>query len=175
MHEPRSGRGCCERHAADPRAHSGRRGAAPGVAERAAILDTGPEDRFDRITPSCFALLDAPIALVSLVDQDRQWFKSCYGLDVRETSRDAAFCAHVVHDREPMVVADTFLDQRFADNPLVLGELFSASGSMPATCWCSTTAPASAASGVRRPPALPGSGRRCPPARPGEPGGAGDP
>ncbi len=86
------------------------------------ILDTGPEDRFDRITRLASALLDAPIALVSLVDQDRQWFKSCHGLDVRETSRDAAFCAHVVHDREPMVVADTFLDQRFADNPLVLGE-----------------------------------------------------
>jgi GAF domain-containing protein len=86
------------------------------------ILDTGPEDRFDRITRLASALLDAPIALVSLVDEHRQWFKSCHGLDVRETPRDAAFCAHVVHDREPMIIADTFLDQRFADNPLVLGE-----------------------------------------------------
>ena len=57
-----------------------------------------------------------------MVDENRQWFKSCYGLNVKETSRDAAFCAHVVHDREPMVVPDTFLDARFADNPLVIDE-----------------------------------------------------
>ena len=117
------------------------------------ILDTGPEDRFDRITRLAAALLDAPIALVSLVDQDRQWFKSCHGLDVRETSRDAAFCAHAVHDREPMMVADTFLDQR---SPTI--RWFSASrasGSMPATRSCSTTAPASAACAFRHPPALP--------------------
>jgi phosphoribosyl 1,2-cyclic phosphodiesterase/CheY-like chemotaxis protein len=86
------------------------------------ILDTEPEDRFDRITRLASALFNAPIALVSLVDQNRQWFKSCYGLSVRETSRDAAFCAHVVYDRQPMVVPDTFLDERFADNPLVVAE-----------------------------------------------------
>jgi phosphoribosyl 1,2-cyclic phosphodiesterase/CheY-like chemotaxis protein len=86
------------------------------------ILDTGPEERFDRITRLASALFDAPIALVSLVDENRQWFKSCYGLNVKETSRDAAFCAHVVYNREPMIVPDTFQDKRFADNPLVINE-----------------------------------------------------
>jgi phosphoribosyl 1,2-cyclic phosphodiesterase/CheY-like chemotaxis protein len=86
------------------------------------ILDTGPEERFDRITRLASALFDAPIALVSLVDQDRQWFKSCHGVNMKETPRDAAFCSHVVYDREPMIVPDTFLDTRFADNPLVVDE-----------------------------------------------------
>jgi len=86
------------------------------------ILDTEPEERFDRITRLASALFDAPIALVSLVDENRQWFKSCYGLNVKETSRDAAFCAHVVYNREPMIVPDTFQDKRFADNPLVINE-----------------------------------------------------
>ena len=86
------------------------------------ILDTEPDERFDRITRLASALFNAPIALVSLIDEDRQWFKSCYGLNVKETSRDAAFCAHVVYDREPMVVPDALLDARFADNPLVIQE-----------------------------------------------------
>ena len=86
------------------------------------ILDTEPEDRFDRITRLASALFDAPIALVSLVDENRQWFKSCYGLNAKETSRDASFCAHVVYNREPMIVTDTFQDERFADNPLVINE-----------------------------------------------------
>jgi phosphoribosyl 1,2-cyclic phosphodiesterase/CheY-like chemotaxis protein len=86
------------------------------------ILDTDPEERFDRITRLASALFDAPIALVSLVDKDRQWFKSCYGVTMKETPRDAAFCSHVVYDREPMIVPDTFLDTRFADNPLVVNE-----------------------------------------------------
>ena len=84
------------------------------------ILDTEPEERFDRITRLAAALFDVPIALVSLVDEDRQWFKSCYGLDTKETSRDVAFCAHVVSHREPMIVSDTFQDERFADNPMVI-------------------------------------------------------
>jgi CheY-like chemotaxis protein len=86
------------------------------------ILDSDPEEGFDRITRLASALFDVPIALVSLVDEDRQWFKSCHGLGIKETPRDAAFCAHVVHDREPMIVPDTFLDARFADNPLVVNE-----------------------------------------------------
>ena len=87
-----------------------------------AILDTPPEERFDRITRVAAALADVPIAFVSLVDQERQWFKSCHGLSVCETSREAAFCAHVVLSRKPMIVSDTLLDDRFADNPLVTGE-----------------------------------------------------
>ena len=58
----------------------------------------------------------------ALVDEDRQWFKSCVGLDVQETSRDVAFCAHAILDSNVMVVPDTFLDPRFADNPLVTDE-----------------------------------------------------
>jgi GAF domain-containing protein len=58
----------------------------------------------------------------SLVDEDRQWFKSCLGLNAKETPRDAAFCAHVVYSREPMIVPDAFQDVRFADNPVVIDE-----------------------------------------------------
>jgi CheY-like chemotaxis protein len=86
------------------------------------ILDTAPEARFDRVTRLATALFDVPMATISLIDEDRQWFKSCQGLGAEETSRDAAFCAHVVHSRQPMIVADTFLDERFADNPLVVGD-----------------------------------------------------
>ena len=85
------------------------------------LLDTPPEERFDRITRLAAALADVPIALVSLMDQDRQWFKSCHGLSTTETPRDDAFCAHVVHSRKPMIVSDTHQDDRFADNPLVTG------------------------------------------------------
>jgi len=86
------------------------------------ILDTGPEERFDRITRIAAALFGVPIALISLVDKDRQWFKSRLGLDAQETSRDASFCAHVVFQRQPMIVSDTLQDARFADSPLVLQE-----------------------------------------------------
>jgi len=63
-----------------------------------------------------------PMAVISLVDEDRQWFKSCLGLNAKETPRDAAFCAHVVYSREPMIVPDAFQDVRFADNPVVTNE-----------------------------------------------------
>jgi phosphoribosyl 1,2-cyclic phosphodiesterase/DNA-binding response OmpR family regulator len=86
-----------------------------------AILDTQREARFDRLTRLASATFNVPIALVSLVDRDRQWFKSCFGLEATETSRDMAFCAHVVHQREDLVVADTLMDARFAENPLVTG------------------------------------------------------
>ncbi|MFM9969651.1 MAG: GAF domain-containing protein [Burkholderiales bacterium] len=87
-----------------------------------AILDTGPEERFDRITRIAAAAFGVPIALVSLVDSDRQWFKSNHGLSADETSRDSAFCAHVVAQNGELLVPDTLLDDRFADNPLVLEE-----------------------------------------------------
>jgi GAF domain-containing protein len=86
------------------------------------ILDTQSEERFDRITRVAAAVGDVPIALVSLVDHDRQWFKSCHGLSVTETSRELSFCGHVVMTRAPVIVPDTLLDDRFADNPLVTGE-----------------------------------------------------
>ncbi|CAG8863372.1 hypothetical protein PS627_00310 [Pseudomonas fluorescens] len=83
------------------------------------ILDTPPEESFDRITRLTRTLLGVPIALVSLVDLNRQWFKSCQGLDVAETPRDMAFCAHALHVEEALVIPDAKSDPRFADNPLV--------------------------------------------------------
>jgi two-component system sensor histidine kinase/response regulator len=86
------------------------------------ILDTPPEERFDRITQLARRLFEIPIALITLVDAERQWFKSCQGLRVRETPRDISFCGHAILAQEGLVVPDTLLDERFADNPLVLGE-----------------------------------------------------
>lgn len=86
------------------------------------ILRTEPEERFDRITRLAATAMDVPIVLVSLVDEETQWFKSCVGLDVRETSREVAFCAHAILEDDILEVQDTLLDDRFADNPLVTGE-----------------------------------------------------
>ena len=83
------------------------------------LLDTPPEEVFDRITRLVARVLDVPIALVSLVDTDRQWFKSRVGLDAIETPRELAFCAHAIVQTSPMIVPDATLDERFADNSLV--------------------------------------------------------
>ncbi|PSF05106.1 histidine kinase [Marinobacter fuscus] len=86
------------------------------------LLDTPPEERFDRITRLAARMFDVPIALVSLVDKDRQWFKSCYGLGARETGRDISFCGHAILGKKTFVVPDALADACFADNPLVTGE-----------------------------------------------------
>ncbi len=86
------------------------------------ILDTKPELAFDRLTRLGAKVFEAPIVLVSLVDQNRQWFKSCYGLSVNETGRDVSFCAHAIFTNDPFVIADALADPRFHDNPLVTGE-----------------------------------------------------
>lgn len=86
------------------------------------ILDTPAEDPFDRITRIVAETIDVPIALVSLVDEARQWFKSRYGLDATETPRDLAFCAHAILDTRPLVVEDASRDERFFDNPLVASD-----------------------------------------------------
>lgn len=86
------------------------------------ILDTPPEGAFDRITKIARKLIDVPICLISLVDAERQWFKSRQGLDVSETSRDISFCAHAILSDEVMIVPDALADVRFADNPSVQGE-----------------------------------------------------
>lgn len=83
------------------------------------LLNTPSEERFDRITRLAASIFKVPMALVSLVDRERQWFKSTYGLDIAETSRETSFCSHAVSLREVLVVPDTFQDPRFSDNPLV--------------------------------------------------------
>ncbi|HAZ95560.1 MAG TPA: GGDEF domain-containing protein [Porticoccaceae bacterium] len=84
------------------------------------ILDSLGEERFDRLTRMAKQMFRVPIALVSLVDENRQWFKSCVGLDVSETSRDISFCGHAILGDEVFVISDTLKDDRFSDNPLVL-------------------------------------------------------
>jgi len=86
------------------------------------ILDTPPEEGFERLTALAASIFDVPIALVSFVDQDQQWFKSARGLDVTETPRAHAFCAHTIADTCPMIVENAAADERFCDNPLVSGE-----------------------------------------------------
>lgn len=86
-----------------------------------AVLDTDPEPAFDRLTKLAQHIFEVPTVLVSLVGRDRQWFKSCIGLDASETPRDISFCAHAVFHRHVQVVPDATRDPRFADNPLVTG------------------------------------------------------
>jgi phosphoribosyl 1,2-cyclic phosphodiesterase len=83
------------------------------------ILDTEPEARFDRYTAVARSAFDVPIALVSFVDADRQWFKSHNGVDVAETPRDESMCAHAILDSDVFVITDALDDDRFADNPAV--------------------------------------------------------
>jgi GAF domain-containing protein len=85
------------------------------------ILDTPAEPEFDRLTRLAARIFKTPIVLISLVDENRQWFKSCYGLQVQETSRDLSFCAHAILSTEPLCISDAQQDPRFKNNPLVTG------------------------------------------------------
>ena len=85
------------------------------------ILDTPPEERFDSLTRIAQRCLDAPIVLITLLDSNRQWFKSKQGLDTTETPRSVSFCGHAIHTDKAFVISDSTLDSRFADNPLVMG------------------------------------------------------
>lgn len=89
--------------------------------KRTALLDSAPEERFDKITRLAQSIFDMPIALVTLVDAERQWYKSNQGLDTAQGPRDEAFCAHVILDSDTMIVPDAVLDPRFAEHPAVLG------------------------------------------------------
>lgn len=89
-----------------------------------ALLDTPTEERFDRIVRLAAAMFDVPIAYIALVDADRQWFKSKCGLTSDETGREVSFCGHAILQAETLVIPDALEDERFADNPLVVGEPF---------------------------------------------------
>lgn len=86
------------------------------------ILDTVPEEVFDDLTELAARICEAPIALISLVDEDRQWFKSKVGLTLTETSRDISFCAHAVKQQDLFIIPDATKDMRFANNPLVTSD-----------------------------------------------------
>lgn len=87
------------------------------------VLDTEHEDIFDNAVMIASAICGVPIAAVSLVADDRQWFKASVGLEVSETPKDIAFCAHAIYQLDPLIVSDATEDERFSDNPLVTGNL----------------------------------------------------
>lgn len=92
------------------------------VLRRYRILDTEPEQRFDDLTMLASQVCATPIALITLVDADRQWFKSKVGTDVSETARSVSFCAHAMRQRSLFIIPDACQDPRFRDNPMVTGE-----------------------------------------------------
>lgn len=89
---------------------------------RSSILDTEADPAFDRVTRLAAAMFGTPIALVSFVDENRQWFKSCVGVEITESPRETSFCAHALDRSEVLVIQDATADPRFADNALVTGE-----------------------------------------------------
>jgi len=88
------------------------------------ILNTKPEERFDRITKMATEKLKVPIATISILDSSREWYKSRQGLGVKELPRSTSFCGHIVSHNYIFVIEDTLLDPRFADNPQVVGKPF---------------------------------------------------
>ena len=88
--------------------------------ERYSILSTPSEAAFDRVVRIAARIFAVPIAMVTFIDKDRQWFKACFGTDLRENTRALSFCSHTILNDDVMVVPDALLDQRFRDNPVVL-------------------------------------------------------
>jgi GAF domain-containing protein len=88
------------------------------------ILDTNPEKRFDKLTKEAVKKLKVPISALSILDSEREWYKSCCGLDQKEGDRAISFCGHALLVRNIFFVEDTLKDPRFSDNPMVVGEPF---------------------------------------------------
>jgi GAF domain-containing protein len=86
------------------------------------VLDSVPEEVFDDLTELAARICEAPIAMITLVDEKRQWFKSKVGATVSETSRDISFCGRAIEQSELFIIPDATIDQRFADNPLVTSD-----------------------------------------------------
>jgi len=86
------------------------------------VLDTVPEEVFDDLTELAARICEAPIALISLIDENRQWFKAKVGVTVSETSRDISFCAHAIKQQDLFIIPDATKDERFASNPLVISD-----------------------------------------------------
>ncbi|MEP7703092.1 GAF domain-containing protein [Paraglaciecola sp. 25GB23A] len=88
------------------------------------MLDTPPEERFDYITAKAKKYFDVSYVLISIIDKERQWFKSNQGIDLSETPRDISFCGHAINYSKPLYVPNALEDERFYDNPLVIDEPF---------------------------------------------------
>jgi GAF domain-containing protein len=86
------------------------------------LIDTAPEEKFDRITRLAARILNVPLAMITFVEEDRQFYKSAYGTDSKGTPRDVAFCSYTILDDKPLVVPDTLVDPRLSDNPFVVGD-----------------------------------------------------
>ncbi len=88
------------------------------------LLDTDPEERFDTFTAEAVKRFSVAISTISLLDEDREWFKSVCGTDAKEGARDISFCGHALVSEVVTIIEDTLEDERFADNPMVIGEPF---------------------------------------------------
>ena len=94
------------------------------AVHRMAILDTAPDNRFDDITKEAVNSLKFPISTITIIDSNREWFKSCQGLDQKEGERAISFCGHALLAKDVFIVEDTLKDDRFKDNPMVTGSPF---------------------------------------------------
>lgn len=86
------------------------------------ILDTPPDERFDRIIRLTSGYLSVPIAFISFIDSEHQWFKSSCGIGLNKISRNDSFCHYTIQQNKPMIISDTLLDERFCNNPYVTSE-----------------------------------------------------
>jgi two-component system, NtrC family, sensor kinase len=105
-----------------PASTSAMEAARIAALDRYAILDSEPEQSFDDLVILAAHICKVPMAMLSLVDDHRQWFKSKLGVEVRETPRESSICAHAIQQGELFIVPDTLQDSRFRENPLVTGE-----------------------------------------------------